>query len=53
LLNRVKEGLEAGVFVKDGTWSGKDVEFINQYHFITAKPVVFLVNIGDAQYVKK
>lgn len=52
-INRCKAGLEAGVFVKNGTWSGKDIEFINDHHFLTAKPVVYLVNIGDVQYVKK
>lgn len=46
-MERVKAGLDAGVFVKNGVWSGKDVEFINDQHFLTAKPVVFLVNIGD------
>lgn len=52
-MTRVDEGLKNGVFVKNGTWSGKDIEFINDQHFLTAKPVVFLVNIGDKQYVKK
>lgn len=28
-MERVKAGLESGVFVKNGTWSGKDIEFIN------------------------
>ena len=50
---KVKEGLEQGKFVKDGTWDGKEVEFLNDKFFLTAKPVVFLVNIGDIQYVKK
>jgi len=45
--------LNEGVFVKDGVWSGKDIEVINDKHFLTAKPVVFLVNIGDVQYCKK
>jgi obg-like ATPase 1 len=50
---KVKEGLEKGTFVKDGVWDGKEVEFLNDKHFLTAKPVVYLVNIGDIQYVKK
>jgi ribosome-binding ATPase YchF (GTP1/OBG family) len=39
--------LEAGTFVKDGTWDAKEVEFLNNEYFLTAKPVVYLVNIGD------
>ena len=52
-MKKVKEMLEKGTFVKDGTWDGKEIEFLNDKHFLTAKPIVFLVNIGDIQYVKK
>ena len=45
--------LENGQYVKEGIWTGKEIEFLNDHHFITAKPVVYLVNIGDIQYVKK
>ena len=47
-MNKVKEGFTNGVFVKDGQWSAKEIDFINDHHFLTAKPVVYLVNIGDA-----
>jgi len=46
-MEKVKEGLEKGVFVKDGVWNAKEVEFLNDRHFLTAKPIVYLVNIGD------
>lgn len=46
-MEKVKKGLEEGQFVKDGTWDGKEIEFLNDRHFLTAKPVVYLVNIGD------
>jgi len=52
-MEKVKGLLEAGTFVKDSTWTGKEIEFLNDHHFLTAKPVVYLVNIGDIQYVKK
>jgi len=47
-MKRVDEMLKAGQFVKDGNWSGKDIEFLNNHLFLTSKPVVYLVNIGDA-----
>jgi len=45
-MEKIQTMLNEGVFVKDGVWTGKDIEVINDKHFLTAKPVVFLVNIG-------
>lgn len=53
LINRVIEMLKAGIFVKDGEWSAKDVEFLNKHLFLTSKPVIYLVNIGKEEYIKK
>ena len=39
--------------VRDGEWSAKDIDFLNQHNFITAKPVVYLVNISEDEYIKK
>ncbi len=39
--------------VKDGEWSAKDIEFLNQHNFITAKPVVYIINISEEDYIKK
>ncbi len=53
LINRVIEMLKAGIFVKDGEWSAKDVDFLNKHLFLTSKPVIYLVNIGKEEYIKK
>jgi len=53
LLEKAKTMMQAKKFVKDGEWSGKEIEFLNLHLFLTSKPVVYLVNIGDAQYLKK
>ena len=50
---KVEEMLKAGVMVKDGEWSPKEIEFLNQHLFLTSKPVVYLVNIGRDDYIKK
>lgn len=42
----VKEMLEGGKHVKDGTWDPKQIEVLNNYMFLTAKPVIYLANIG-------
>jgi len=53
VINRVTEMLKAGQFVKDGEWSAKDIDYLNKHLFLTSKPVIYLVNIGLEQYVKK
>jgi hypothetical protein len=32
--------------VKDGEWTAKDIDFLNTHSFLTAKPVVYLINIS-------
>jgi obg-like ATPase 1 len=39
--------------VRDAEWSAKDIDFLNQHNFITAKPVVYLVNISEQEFIKK
>jgi len=39
--------------VKDAEWNFKEVDILNQHSFITAKPVVYLVNISEDDYKKK
>lgn len=52
-LMRVKEHLEAGQHIKDQEWGPKEIETLNEHLFLTSKPVIYLVNIGMTQYVKK
>jgi obg-like ATPase 1 len=44
---KVKEMLTAGQHVKDGTWTPHEIEHLNKQLFLTSKPVIYLVNIGD------
>ena len=39
--------------VRDGTWNGKEIETLNKYLFMSSKPVVYLVNIGRDEYMRK
>lgn len=45
--------MEAGVWVKDEKWNLKEVEVLNECLFLTSKPVIYLVNIGDKEFEKK
>lgn len=39
--------------IRFGDWTAAEVEFLNQEQFITAKPVVYLVNLSEQAFVKK
>jgi len=53
VLDKVHEVFEKGLWVKDGDWTGSEIEWLNQHSFLTSKPVVYLVNISEAEYAKK
>jgi obg-like ATPase 1 len=53
VLGRVQEMLDKKVPVREGDWKTADIEWLNKHHFMTAKPVVYLVNIGDQDYITK
>jgi len=39
--------------VRTGDWSNKEVEIINSLHLLSAKPVVYLVNLSERDYARK
>merc|ERR1711874_343309 len=53
MFNKFKDVLEAGVWIKDEKWNMKEVEVLNGCLFLSSKPVIYLVNIGDKEYEKK
>lgn len=53
VLMKVKEMLENKQPVRDGQWNGKEIETLNKHLFMSAKPVVYLVNIGRDEYITK
>lgn len=38
--------VQSGTDVRFGEWSAKDIEGLNNYLLLTAKPVVYLVNMS-------
>lgn len=53
VLEKVKEVFALGLWVKDADWSTTEIEWLNTHSFLTAKPVVYLVNISEEEYAKK
>jgi obg-like ATPase 1 len=50
---KVKELLEGGTDVRHGTWNAKETAFLNSSQFISAKPVVYLVNMSEKDFLRK
>ena len=53
ILIRCQEMLNAKQPIRDGQWNGKEIEVLNKYLFMSSKPVVYLVNIGRDEYIRK
>lgn len=39
--------------VRFETWNDKEIEILNQYLFLTSKPMIYLVNLSEEEYIKK
>ncbi|KAJ5568606.1 Obg-like ATPase 1 [Penicillium hetheringtonii] len=50
---RVLEWLKSGKDIRNGDWSPKEVEVINPLFLLTAKPVVYLVNLSERDYIRQ
>jgi len=53
VLDKVLAYFEEKVWVKDGEWTSKEIAILNKHFLLTAKPVVYLVNISESEYKKK
>ncbi|KAF1769887.1 hypothetical protein GCK72_001704 [Caenorhabditis remanei] len=52
-LVRVKKCLEEKKPVRQELWNEKEIEILNKYLFLTAKPIVYLVNLSEKDYIRK
>ncbi|RAL00348.1 GTP-binding protein YchF [Aspergillus ibericus CBS 121593] len=50
---KVLEWLQDGKDVRKGDWAPKEVETINPLMLLTAKPVVYLVNLSEKDYIRQ
>ncbi|PSN40068.1 Obg-like ATPase 1, partial [Blattella germanica] len=39
--------------IRFGDWNANDIEILNKHLFITSKPVIYLVNLAEKDYIKK
>mmetsp|Transcript_10510 Transcript_10510/g.29691 ORF Transcript_10510/g.29691 Transcript_10510/m.29691 type:complete len:387 (-) Transcript_10510:279-1439(-) len=47
------EVLESGKDVRAAEWDGKEIEVLNTMQFLTAKPMIYLVNVSKKSYIAK
>lgn len=47
LINKVSALLKEHKMIKDEHWSAAEVIILNKHLFLTSKPMIYLVNIGD------
>jgi len=53
VLKRVKEILDSKKQLRLCEWKANDIEVLNMHQFLTAKPVVYLINMSEKDYIKK
>merc|ERR1711876_50182 len=39
--------------IRFGTWSANAVEILNKHLFITAKPMIYLINLSEKDFIRK
>lgn len=52
-LDKVAALLNQKKWIIIGDWSAKDVEILNKHMFLTAKSVVYLVNLSENDFIRK
>lgn len=45
--------LESGKDIRHSAWAAKEIEVLNEYMLLTAKPVIFLLNLSSKDYIRK
>jgi obg-like ATPase 1 len=45
--------LDKNVWVRKGEWKSSEIEVLNTHRFITAKSVVYLVNLSEEDFINK
>ena len=45
--------LQDGKDVRTGTWKPTEIEFINPLFLLSAKPIVYLINMSERDFIRK
>jgi len=50
---KIRDVLESGKWLNTVTWDGKEIEVLNKHMPLTIKPVIYLVNLSEKDYIRK
>ena len=50
---QARELLQEGKLIRKCTWANKEIEALNKHLLLTSKPVIYLINMGEKDYIKK
>ena len=54
LLEKIKKMYDEKKNIRDNQdWNYKEIDWLNEYLFFTAKPIVYCINVPDEDYVRK
>lgn len=53
VFKKIEAMLEEKKWVRMGHWDAREIEVLNQHLFLTAKPVIYLVNLSEKDYIRK
>jgi len=53
VLSKAKELLDNNKWVRQAHWDTKEIDILNEHLFLTAKPVIYLVNLSEKDYIRK
>lgn len=52
-LDKAKKWMEEGKLIRMNTWNDNEIEELNRTLFLTAKPMIYLMNMKEKDYLKK
>lgn len=52
LLSKAKDSLKKKISLKNLKWSNEEIEKLNKHLFLTAKPMMYLINLSSEDYEK-
>lgn len=51
ILKKILESMKAGNDVRAVRWNAAEIDVINTYQLLSAKPVVYLCNLSEKNYI--
>jgi len=52
-LEKALAWLQSGKDIRQGDWTAGEIEWLNKLQLLTAKPMVYLVNLSEKDYIRK